>query len=73
MEQKTTQYKNGNYTEMQPGEIVVDTTFGIEWQVVSNNGYEVALQQYSSGEVPGNGVKMLVSDITCTMTFFKIA
>ncbi len=60
------QYSAGNYTEMQPGTVVTDDHFWCSWFVRSNDGANVVLQNIVGGK---NGVKMVVTPSSCSMTF----
>ena len=64
------QYANGTYSEMIPGMTVLDGVLSSYWNVLSNDGSTVLLQNVKGGE---HGARMNVSDDTCTYTFFLLA
>lgn len=64
------QYTNGDYHKMIPGTVVLDCALSSYWNVLSNDGHTVHLQNTKGGD---RGVHINVSDETCCDTFALLA
>ena len=63
-------YGTDNYYDMLPGTLVIDRKLGCFWNVLSNDGKTVCLQNFTGGE---NAVRMSVTPGTCSLMFDLLA
>ena len=64
------QYSTGSYHKMIPDTVVLDYAFSSYWNVLSNDGHTVQLQNTKGGE---RGARINVSVETCCDTFALLA
>ncbi len=65
-------YSPSSYLLMSEGDCVVDESFGLNWEVLSNDGTRMVIKQRKSQDDDDFGATMMLTEDSCNMSFLLL-